>query len=156
MFVLNPDKALSEALSLLDQKYDIHKLYYPGSGFHAVPKEILGIERVVHLSLEEVDYFKKLGNGTKVKGDYRKSPFKSRYFDATLIWGIPPETALEAVDEFLRVTKEDGILIVGSSRICYMSSSFDFIQYCLNTLIERITIKGLHPEISVYKNKKRV
>lgn len=156
MFVLNPDKALSEALNILDKRYSIHKLYYPGSGFHAVPKEVLGIERVVHLSLEEVEYFKKLGSGVKVKGDYRKAPFKSGYFDATLVWGIPPETALEAIDEFLRVTKEDGLLIVGSSRICYMPSSFDFIQYNLSTLIERVTIKGLNPEISVYKNKAKV
>lgn len=153
MFILNPDEALSEALQILDRTYNIHRLYYPGSGFHAIPKEILGIERVIHLSLEEVDYFRKLSNGIKVKGDYRKSPFKSEYFNATLVWCIPPETAFEAIPEFLRVTKKDGLLIVGSSRICHMPKEFDMIPCYLDMQLERIRMKGLDPEISVYKNK---
>lgn len=109
---------LKEVLKYLDEKYEIGKLYYPGSGWHITPKEALGKDRVTHLSLEENadfvegGYFGMLGEGVKVKGDYRFSPFKDKSFDATLIHDIPRESAIDSLSEFRRVTKEDGLIIV--------------------------------------------
>lgn len=114
------ERKLGEALEALDEKYGIGKLYYPGSGWHTTPKEALGEGKIVHLSLEEnasfVDggYFALLGEGIKVKGDYRFSPFKDGSFDATLIHATPMSSTMDALSEFRRVTKEDGLIIVVS------------------------------------------
>jgi len=163
---MESDKKLEKLLVYLDNNYALEKVYYPGSGWHKVPKETLGTDKVVHVSLEEnlkwVDggYFRRLGKGLNVKGDYRKSPFQDKTFDATLIWGIPPVTAIDAVPEFRRVTKKNGLLIVGSNQFCSTESvynsrkiTFDDVLGCVDGQLTQIKIPSCYFGISVYKNE---
>lgn len=152
------DRILYRTLKHLDQNYNIQKVYYPGSGFHKVPKRALGIEKVVHLSKEEIEggYFKNLGEGIKVQGDYMQSPFKDHSFDATLIWGIPPDTAIISIPEFLRVTKPNGLLITGTSELCQVGyDNFDTIYLFLDRHLNRIKLPKIDFRIRVYQNLKK-
>ncbi|MBL7100368.1 MAG: hypothetical protein ISS23_00260 [Nanoarchaeota archaeon] len=152
------NEILSGILRYLDSKYDIKTLYYPGSGWHKTPKETLGEDRTIHLSLEENreyiagGYFKKLGRGIKVRGDYRQSPFRNNKFDVTLIWGIPTETAREAINDFRRVTKKDGLFVVGNQNLCSMLG-FNVIYKSLDKQLERIPTPFEYLGIRVYQNK---
>ncbi len=120
------EQKLGRVLKYLDREYGIKTLYYPGSGCHQTPKEALGKDKVVHLSFEKdaeratgVGYLAKLGEGIKVKGDYRYSPFKDKSFDAVLIHGTPLASTIEALREYRRVVKDDGLIIVTLDRqIC--------------------------------------
>ena len=107
-----PNRVLAITLAYLDQTYGIKKLYYPGSGLDIVPKNTLGIDRVVHLSLEECDYFSKFGEGIKIKGDFRNSGFPDNTFDATLIRRTPYKATKEGIPDFKRVTKKEGLIIL--------------------------------------------
>ena len=60
--IKKPTRLLADTLKYLDNSYGISRLYYAGSGFDPVPRETLGVERVVHLSLEE-RFFPLLGVG---------------------------------------------------------------------------------------------
>ena len=44
--------------------------------------------------------------------DFRHSPFRDNFFDATLIFGTPVESTAEAIDEFVRVTKLGGLIVL--------------------------------------------
>lgn len=152
---------LDEILSYLDEEYNIGMLYYPGSGSDSTPKDTLGKDGVVHLSLEEnaertTPYFVFLGRGLKVKGDYRQAPFANDSFDATLIYGIPPESAIDAIPEFRRVTKHNGLLIVGSHEICPTGDDFDIVAEALDEQLDRIQMPSRFSGFSVYKNKRYV
>lgn len=95
------------------ETFHSRNIYYPGSGWDQLPKKIFGEDAVVHLSLEEIrgGYFRKLGSGHKVKGDFRESPFKDEAFDAVYICGTPPKITIGAVGEFYRILKNDGVLL---------------------------------------------
>lgn len=153
---IEDDGNLAPLLKFLDKKYKFGNFYYPGSGFNKVPKETLGEDRVVHLSNEigengeECIYFDKLDSGIKVRGDYRHSPFKDRSFDATLIWGTPPESTIEAMDEFRRVTKDDGLIIFGNSQF---TGGEMVTSTILGLLCERVDIPERFYRIEVYQNR---
>ena len=131
-------------------------MYYPGSGWDSIPKDTLGVERVVHLSLEEIEggYFKKLGHGINIVGDFRNSPFCSNVFDATLIYGIPPDAVLEAIPEFRRVTKIGGLIIVATEKICSVGYkySFNIIYMILEQQIKAIELPKNFGDFKLFTN----
>lgn len=116
--LLSRERKLDGLLKYLDKEYGFKNLYYPGSGMHQTPKNALGIDKVVHLSLEahkgwpDGDYFEMLGEGIKVQGDYRHSPFKDKSFDAVFVYGTPLASTIEGLKEYRRVVKDDGLMIV--------------------------------------------
>lgn len=134
-FATSPrERKLEEILKYLADEYDIKTFYYPGSGFHQTPKRALGIDKVVHLSLETDctllpggGYFGLLGKGIKVKGDYRYSPFKDKSFDAVFIYGTPLASTMEALWDYRRVVKDGGLIIVGGVG----DKDFELISSCL-------------------------
>lgn len=152
---------LKDTLTTLDKQEHIGKLYYPGSGFDKTPKETLGLERVIHLSKEETNYFSHLGNGMKVQADFIHSPFKDNSFDATLLWGPPVDAILYAIPEFQRVTKENGLFVVGTEELSGSGrrdgkypGNFDMVHYYLDTFLPRKNIPNIDSRIIVYENKK--
>ena len=143
----------------IQENYDIGLLYYPGSGFDSVPKDILGIDRVVHVSLEEQNmlaenYFSKLGGGMKVRADYRAQIFKETSFDATLLYGIPMHSAIAALPEFRRVTKPDGLIIVEPTKIYGERIQPKFIRAEMRKYFEPVRRKLWQGPFVIYKNKK--
>ena len=129
--VEEPARLLANTLRYFDDSFGISRLYYSGCGWDIIPRETLGTRKVVHLSLED-RYFLFLGEGLKVQGDYRKSPFADNSFDATLISRLEPESALEALDECIRVTKNNGLFIVYAPHL-------DRFEDLLNTMNQRLT-----------------
>lgn len=103
-------------LDWVKNTFSPEKTYYPGSGTDNIPKEVLGEDSVVHLSLEENKevggYFSRLGPGQKVEGNFLQSPFKDRAFDAVFIHDTPYEITIQSLDEFYRVLKDEGILLL--------------------------------------------
>ena len=128
--VEEPARLLANTLRYLDDSFGISRLYYVGCGWDIIPRETLGTRKVVHLSLED-RYFLFLGEGLKVQGDYKKSPFADNSFDATLISRLEPESALVALDEYIRVTKNGGLFIV-------YAPHFDIFKDLLNTMNQRL------------------
>jgi len=110
-----PNRELARVLTHFDQTEGLGHLYYPGQGLHILPRDTLGVDRVTHLSLD-TDYFELFGEGIKVQGDYRTSPFPDNSFGSTLVWGLTQPSIVEAIDDILRVTKENGLIVVGQSR----------------------------------------
>lgn len=113
-------------LAYLDQKYNLGKLLYAASGFDTMLKSVLGLERVVHLSLEghkgsdpdnkdKSTYFETLGDGKKVIGDTRRTPFADNSFDSIYcnVGFLMEEVGLE---EMLRVTKPNGKIILNPQK----------------------------------------
>ncbi|MDA2922769.1 class I SAM-dependent methyltransferase [Patescibacteria group bacterium AH-259-L07] len=103
-------------LDWVKNTYSPEKIYYPGSGTDKIPKEVLGEDSVVHLSLEENKeigfYFPRLGPGQKVEGNFLKSPFKDGAFDAVFIHDTPYQVTIRGLSEFYRVLKVEGILLL--------------------------------------------
>lgn len=103
-------------LQWVENTYHPQKIYYPGSGKDRLPKEVLGENRVVHLSLEENKeiggYFLRLGSGQKVEGDFLRSPFKDESFDAVFVHDTPIGVTTQGTAEFYRVLKEGGVLVL--------------------------------------------
>lgn len=161
--ILGEDCTIKETLKWLDEEHDIKTVYYAGSGHDRIPKETLGKNRIVHLSLEENQgYFETLGDGIKVKGDYRRSPFKNKSFDVTLVRGVALSSMTEALWEFRRVTKDAGLIIINDNYgnkghfdvLCdYLES--DFPKSPLNHSLKRIELPQRYaaPNIAVFQNK---
>ena len=108
------DSYLIPVLNKLNEEYNIEKVYYPACGCHKLARNLFGADKVYHLSreLDAVDgYFKRLGEGHKIQGDVRGSPFKDNTFDATF-WNLSTKVLSEAVPELHRVTKDEGLLII--------------------------------------------
>ncbi len=103
-------------LQWIKNTYSPIKVYYPGSGIDKIPKEVLGEDKVIHLSLEENKevggYFSRLGPGNKIEGDFLNSPFKDKSFDAIVIHDTPEVVTRQALDEFHRVLEDNKILIL--------------------------------------------
>ncbi len=145
------DSILETTLRQLDQQFDLRRVYYPGSGFHQVPKKVLGENRVYHSCIDGYDgVFASLGPGHKVQADYRRSPFLDGSFDAALIWGIPTDSAYQALEELRRVTKNGGIIIDGSE-LTIEDESKKITPY-LEAHLNRLEITGLDPRIKIYEN----
>ena|SRR3989344_950571 len=95
--------------------YNPQKVYYAGSGYDEVPKEVFGDKRVVHLSLEENKYglpggyFSRLKATNKVQGNIIDAPFKPKSFDAIYLHNVDIHSLVAALDEFNQVLKDDGI-----------------------------------------------
>ena len=114
------DKRLKKLLRYLAKHYSIERLYYPASGGHGIPEEAISPDKVFHVSLRNEGFghresFGNLSSRNLIISDFRKSPFRDNFFDATLLWGMPPETTIEAIDEFIRVTRLEGLMIVEGS-----------------------------------------
>lgn len=142
--VEEPARLVGESLRYLDDLFGISRLYYAGCGWDIIPRETLGVSRVVHLSLED-RYFPFLGEGLKVRGDYRKSPFADNSFDATLISRLEPESALEALNEYIRVTKNGGFFIV------YAQDLDRFKDLLINQRLRKIQLPTTLDGVSVYQ-----
>ena len=109
-----PDNNLATVLHYLDENFDLGMLYYPGSGFHIKPRDTLGENRVTHLSLQPEHYFKHLGEGIKVVGDYRNTSFPDNSFDMVYTVHVieqVPSLYLKIVKELVRVSSNIIILI---------------------------------------------
>ncbi|MBI4919047.1 hypothetical protein HY837_03895 [archaeon] len=143
-----------------DQKYNLGLLFYPASGFDTVPKCALGIDRVVHLSLEgrkglnskdKNRYFSKLGEGKKVVGDVKNLPFASDSFNS--VFCNVTNLMLPNLKSYSRITKPEGIIIFDST---------DFDHYKDSTkesLASHARSQGLifledYQDQLVFKNKK--
>ena len=109
------DKDLRSFLKEFNEKYKPETVYYPGSGFHKTPRKVFGDDKVVHL-IDNAWYKYLATGGLFIFGDYRYTQFPDNYFDATFIWGSPLETTLEAIPDFLRVTKNRGKIIGGKQQ----------------------------------------
>jgi len=100
--------------------YEPSLLLYAGSGFDTVPRDIFGKQVVVHLSKEEGDrplnegYFLRLGHGMKIGADFLWTPLKDGSVDAVYVHESPAWVTTEAIGEFSRVLRQDGILILDS------------------------------------------
>lgn len=122
----------SDFLKFLDEQYNLSLFLYAGSGWDKVPKETIGLEKVIHLSLEEIKgdrygkfkqredivkqgYFGILGEGLKVQGDFRKCPFKDETFKSCYIHYVFCNSVLEAREDITRVLKKDGLLIIAKT-----------------------------------------
>ena len=195
----NQDELLREVLAYLDKTHGLDKLYYPGSGWHRVPLETLGGDRIYHVSANEnkgstdfipelhppgdvydadgnlvetaqehriwmqkifkEGYFGVLGDDAlhKYESDYRRTPFfEEGKFDGTLIWGIPTESAIEAIPEFRRVTKKGGLFIL-SNEVIYPTHSGDanIISETIDKKLQRLTLPGELSEVPVFLNYDR-
>ena len=49
-------------------------------------------------------------------GSCENMPFPDNSFGSTLVWGLTQPSIVEAIDDILRVTKENGLIVVGQSR----------------------------------------
>ncbi|MCA9486244.1 MAG: hypothetical protein H6500_00530 [Candidatus Woesearchaeota archaeon] len=165
--------------------------YYPGSGWHDVPLQVFGADKVYHLSKEETKgdpdvlrdplfkgesappsqrkreifedgYFsqlRKTGAKYMIEGDYRETQaiFEENKFAATLIWGVPSETIIEALPELCRVTKINGLLILGTDQL-YMKEKWNQKEPIKEVLEQRNFPRVSLPEefslICVYRNSK--
>jgi|GEM_PF-1942079 len=120
---IGSEKAIQKDLHRLREDYDITIAYYPGSGYDVVPRNAMGSDRVIHLSLEEHDSYYRLKHAQdnlrgyekrdmELVGDYRSSPLKDASVDAVVVKGIPIHSAVEAVSDFQRVLKNNGIVLL--------------------------------------------
>lgn len=140
------NQVVSDFLKFLDEEYDLGLFLYAGSGWDKVPKETLGLERVVHLSLEEVKgdkcgkfniiedvvkhgYFGRLGKGIKVQGDFRKCPFKDKTFGSCYIHYVLCEQVLEAKEDLTKVLDKNGLLIIAKTSNKLFSSKKIYKEY---------------------------
>lgn len=110
-------KNRKDFLVWIKNAYSPQRVYYPGSGNDKIPKEIFGEDKVIHLSLGPKNrgargYFTHLGSGHKIEGDFLKSPFKDKSFDAVFIHDTPCSVTIQGLEEFYRVLKNEGILIL--------------------------------------------
>lgn len=136
----------SDFLKFLDKEYGLGLFLYAGSGWDKVPKETLGLERVIHLSLEETKgndlvkdhlpkdvakygYFGRLGEGIKVQGDFRECPFKDRVFGSCYIHYVWYDAVTEAKQDITRVLKENGLVIIAKSSHKKYSSKSIYKEY---------------------------
>lgn len=153
------EKNRKEFLQWVKDTYNPLKVYYAGSGWDKLPREILGEDVIVHLSLEETrgqqsqhGYFPKLGSGHKVEGNFLQSPFRKESFDAVYIHNTPPGITIEAFPEFLRVLKEGGILLIDiENAIWHEDALHDFLNKALKVLhqeqlpvqLDKVSKRGL-------------
>lgn len=136
----------SDFLKFLDKEYGLGLFLYAGSGWDKVPKETLGLERVIHLSLEETKgnklikdhlpkdvakhgYFGRLGGGIKVQGDFRKCPFKDEAFGSCYIHYVWYDAITEAKHDVVRVLDKKGLLIIAKSSHRGYSSKSIYKEY---------------------------
>lgn len=191
---MNEDLLLKKLLVFLRDNGYIQKdslFYYPGSGWHDIPLQVFGADKVYHLSKEETKgdpdvlrdplfkgesapptqrkleifrggYFsqlRKTGAKYMIEGDYRKTQdiFEDNKFAATLIWGVPPQTIIEALPELCRVTKENGLLILGTDQL-YMEEKWSGKEPIKETLeqrnLPRVPLPKEFSLICVYRNSK--
>lgn len=116
------EKAIKKDLRRIRKERDFDILYYPGSGYDVVPRDALGGDRVIHLSLEEHDSYYRMKHAQdgllgyqkqdiELVGDFRSSPLKDTSVDAVLVKGLPVHSAIDAIGDFERVLKDDGVLL---------------------------------------------
>ncbi len=110
----------------LSQKYNLGKLFYVASGSDTLPKDVLGIEKVVHLSIENYfseelkqkighgngcTYFSGLGEGIKVIGKAIEPPFADDSFDSTFC-NLDFLMSRKHLEKYVRITKKNGLVIL--------------------------------------------
>ncbi len=121
------EKAIKKDLRHIRKERGIDVMYYPGSGYDVIPRDALGTDYVIHLSLEEHDSYYRMKHAQdglrgykehdmELVGDFRSSPLKDMSVDTVFIKGIPIHSAIEAEDDFYRVLKNDGILLFVDDR----------------------------------------
>ena len=115
---MNSNEKRKIFLEYIKETFNVSLVYYPASGWDALPKEIFGIYNVIHLSLEEdeneIHYFEKLGDGIKIFGDMRKSPIADKSIDMiylNLYDGLDI-IVCQSLEDFKRVLKNNGIIVV--------------------------------------------
>lgn len=129
----------------IEERFKPSLILYPASGFDRVPKIAFGKEKVIHTSLEEHEeggqkYFDQLGDGIKVIADNNSLPFGSSVFDAVLLLDSSFEIACNPKDEFLRVLKKDGIIVLAKN-IFQNDENEDRVKYYFETgLFKKIKI----------------
>jgi SAM-dependent methyltransferase len=127
------ERRLSHFLRWVNKIYAPKKVLYPFSGWHTTPRDILGDDRVIHLSNETDNdgnprqFLRDLEYGLRVEGDARNQPFSDQVFDAVFLRIGESIVDLELEDleggeglnkvfsECRRVVKPRGLFIVESS-----------------------------------------
>ncbi|MBS3174443.1 hypothetical protein J4440_01020 [Candidatus Woesearchaeota archaeon] len=145
-----PNILLSEILRYLDSQIGLGLLYYPGCGFDIVPRDTLGYERVVHVSLQPEHYFRLLGEGKNIAANYIQSPFHDNSFGSCLIWNAS-DSMLLALDENSRVTKQNGLIVLGDASF-KKSCNFVRISNKMDSNYERLTLQDKFSDFRVYRN----
>ncbi len=115
--------------------FDPQLIYYPFSGWHTSPRDILGTNRVIHLSNDQChSHLRDIKNGQRVMAEALKHPFREAVFDAVVLKDIPPAVDAIALFGSLRVLiKPGGLFIVNSIGIG------PIIKICENEL-ERVKV----------------
>lgn len=118
-------------LSWIKTKYNPKLVLYPFCGWHTTPRETLGKDTVIHLSLDDChDHLIDLGTGEKVKGDIFSLPFQDNTFDAVFLrFGkLKKDQVDHAFSELRKTVKENGLFIVEGTK------SNNLMKYCKNRL----------------------
>ncbi len=119
------DTGETRDLQRLFSDHQVERVYYPGSGADRVPRNAIGKDRIIHLYRADIDHLiledrernrrrgriSTIQEDIEIDGDFRCSPLKSESVDCVLVRGIPVHTAVEAIDDFLRVLQPNGFLI---------------------------------------------
>ncbi len=99
----------------------------------------------------EKGYFGILGDDAvhRYEANFFNSPFRSGFFDSLLIWCIPYDTTVEAVPEFLRVTRKDGIIIANTD-LTFSNSGLNLVDEALESRCRKLDIPEFR--VGVYQN----
>ncbi|MBI2645346.1 hypothetical protein HYW94_04210 [Candidatus Uhrbacteria bacterium] len=155
---IGTEKAIQRDLRHIRKEQGIDVAYYPGSGYDVVPRDALGSDRVIHLSLEGQDSYYRMKHtqddlrgyekrDMELVGDYRSSPLKDASVDTVIVKGLPIHSAVQAVPDFKRVMKDDGILLFIDDRSMVGT---DFLEKEINKEFIKIRQKGC---IAVYRKR---
>ena len=99
--------------------FDPQLIYYPFSGWHTSPRDILGTNRVIHLSNDQChSHLRDIKNGQRVMAEALKHPFREAVFDAVILKNIPQEVnAISFFDSLRVLIKPGGLFIVNATGI---------------------------------------
>ena len=146
-----------EFLKWVQSEFNPKNMLYAGSGNDKLPKNVLGEDAVIHISLEENKpwfpggYFSGLGSGKKVEGDFLQAPFKEKTLDAVYIHDAPENIVRKGLCEFKRILKDSGILILDNSG-WFEEQVADFVNVAEKDFVKiALPVKFNNPE-DMYRN----
>jgi hypothetical protein len=155
---IGSEKAIQKDLHRIREERAVAIAYYPGSGYDIVPRDAMGSDRVVHLSLEGHDSYYRMKHAQdslhgyekrdmELVGDFRSSPLKDASVDAVIIKGIPIHSAIEAIEDFQRVLKDDGAVLFVDNKSMVGTS---LLEKEINKKFKKVGQRGC---IGIYRKK---